>query len=161
MDHQKVAIDGPIKFQTADGYMLNTQQRDGRPQDPRMESGGAVTGNTPVGGVQREQADCRSGEAAPSRSMAMRACGYSREGQIGADDPRIRSSLRPGSCCRRRSGGGADAPQHRPPIDFASDQIELQDRANPRPAAGNVKITDSTNAAISTQRGQLLRCRAA
>jgi lipopolysaccharide export system protein LptC len=49
MDTEKVAVDGPIRFQTADGYVLNTHDSTLDLKTRRMESGGAVTGNTPTG----------------------------------------------------------------------------------------------------------------
>jgi lipopolysaccharide export system protein LptC len=49
IDTQQVAVDGPIRFQTADGYTLNTHDSTVDLKTRRMESGGAVTGNTPTG----------------------------------------------------------------------------------------------------------------
>lgn len=49
MDTEQVAVDGPIRFQTADGYTLNTRDSTVDLKTRRMESGGAVTGNTPTG----------------------------------------------------------------------------------------------------------------
>lgn len=49
MSNQKVAVNGPLKFQTADGYVLNTHDATVDLKTRRMESGGAVTGNTPSG----------------------------------------------------------------------------------------------------------------
>ena len=49
MANQKVAIDGPLKFQTADGYVLNTHDATVDLKSRRLQSGGAVTGNTRFG----------------------------------------------------------------------------------------------------------------
>jgi lipopolysaccharide export system protein LptC len=49
MTSQKVAVNGPLKFQTSDGYVLNTHDATVDLKTRRMESGGAVTGNTPTG----------------------------------------------------------------------------------------------------------------
>lgn len=49
MTNQKVAIEGPLKFQTSDGYVLNTYDATVDLKSRRLESGGAVTGNTPSG----------------------------------------------------------------------------------------------------------------
>lgn len=49
MDTEQVAVDGPLRFQTADGYTLNTRDSTVDLKTRRMESGGAVTGNTPSG----------------------------------------------------------------------------------------------------------------
>jgi lipopolysaccharide export system protein LptC len=49
MTSQQVAVDGPLKFQTADGYVLNTHDATVDLKTRQMESGGAVTGNTPTG----------------------------------------------------------------------------------------------------------------
>jgi lipopolysaccharide export system protein LptC len=49
MSTQKVAVDGPLKFQTSDGYVLNTHDATVDLKTRRLESGGAVTGNTPTG----------------------------------------------------------------------------------------------------------------
>jgi lipopolysaccharide export system protein LptC len=46
---QRVALDGPIRFQTSDGYTLNTHDSTIDLKTRQMESGGAVTGNTPTG----------------------------------------------------------------------------------------------------------------
>jgi len=49
MTSERVAIDGPLKFQTADGYVLNTNNATVDLKTRKLESGGAVTGNTPSG----------------------------------------------------------------------------------------------------------------
>ncbi|MCX8474276.1 MAG: LPS export ABC transporter periplasmic protein LptC [Sphingomonas sp.] len=49
MANQKVAIDGPLKFQTADGYVLNTHDATVDLKSRQLQSGGAVTGNTRFG----------------------------------------------------------------------------------------------------------------
>lgn len=49
MTSQKVAVDGPLKFQTSGGYVLNTHDATVDLKTRRLESGGAVTGNTPMG----------------------------------------------------------------------------------------------------------------
>jgi lipopolysaccharide export system protein LptC len=49
IDSEQVAIDGPIRFQTADGYTLNTHDSTLDLKTRTMQSGGAVTGNTPTG----------------------------------------------------------------------------------------------------------------
>lgn len=49
MTSERVAIDGPLKFQTSDGYVLNTQNATVDLKTRKLESGGAVTGNTPSG----------------------------------------------------------------------------------------------------------------
>ncbi len=49
IDKQQVAVDGPIKFQTADGYVLDTENSTVDLKTRRMQSGGAVTGKTPMG----------------------------------------------------------------------------------------------------------------
>lgn len=49
MNSQKVALEGPIRFQTSDGYTLNTNDSTIDLKTRQMESGGAVTGNTPTG----------------------------------------------------------------------------------------------------------------
>lgn len=49
MDTEQVAVDGPIRFQTSDGYTLNTRDSTVDLKTRRMESGGAVTGTTPSG----------------------------------------------------------------------------------------------------------------
>ncbi|MET0307563.1 MAG: LPS export ABC transporter periplasmic protein LptC [Sphingomonas sp.] len=49
MDTEQVAVDGPIHFKTSDGYTLNTHDSTVDLKTRRMESGGAVTGDTPTG----------------------------------------------------------------------------------------------------------------
>ena len=49
MTTERVAVDGPLKFQTADGYVLNTHDATVDLKTRKLESGGAVTGNTPSG----------------------------------------------------------------------------------------------------------------
>jgi lipopolysaccharide export system protein LptC len=49
MSTERVAVDGPLKFQTADGYVLNTTNATVDLKTRKLESGGAVTGNTPSG----------------------------------------------------------------------------------------------------------------
>jgi lipopolysaccharide export system protein LptC len=49
MDTEQVAVDGPVRFQTADGYTLNTRDSTVDLKTRQMRSGGAVTGNTPTG----------------------------------------------------------------------------------------------------------------
>jgi lipopolysaccharide export system protein LptC len=49
IDKHQVAIDGPIRFQTADGYTLDTENATVDLRTRRMESGGAVSGKTPMG----------------------------------------------------------------------------------------------------------------
>jgi len=49
MKSQKVALEGPIRFQTSDGYTLNTNDSTIDLKTRQLESGGAVTGNTPTG----------------------------------------------------------------------------------------------------------------
>lgn len=49
MDQERVAVDGPIRFQTSDGYTLDTHDATVDMKTRRMESGGAVTGRTPMG----------------------------------------------------------------------------------------------------------------
>lgn len=49
MDTQRVAVDGPIRFKTADGYTLNTNDATVDLKTKRMQSGTAVTGQTPMG----------------------------------------------------------------------------------------------------------------
>jgi len=55
MTNQKVAIDGPLKFQTADGYVLNTHDATVDLKNRRLESGGAVTGNTRFGAFSADR----------------------------------------------------------------------------------------------------------
>jgi lipopolysaccharide export system protein LptC len=49
MTTERVAVDGPLKFQTSDGYVLNTNNATVDLKTRKLESGGAVTGNTPSG----------------------------------------------------------------------------------------------------------------
>jgi lipopolysaccharide export system protein LptC len=49
MEKEQVAIDGPIKFQTSDGYTLDTHDATVDLKTRRMQSGGAVSGTTPMG----------------------------------------------------------------------------------------------------------------
>jgi lipopolysaccharide export system protein LptC len=49
MDTRKLAIDGPIRFRTADGYTLDTHDATVDLRTKQMQSGGAVSGRTPQG----------------------------------------------------------------------------------------------------------------
>lgn len=49
LNKEQVAVDGPIKFQTSDGYTLNTRDSTVDLKTRQMASGGAVTGTTPLG----------------------------------------------------------------------------------------------------------------
>ncbi|UZK65552.1 LPS export ABC transporter periplasmic protein LptC [Sphingomonas sp. M1-B02] len=49
MTTERVAVDGPLRFQTSDGYVLNTHDATVDLKTRTMQSGGAVTGNTPTG----------------------------------------------------------------------------------------------------------------
>lgn len=49
MTSQRMAIDGALKFQTSDGYVLNTQNATVDLKTRKLESGGAVTGDAPSG----------------------------------------------------------------------------------------------------------------
>ncbi|KTF68225.1 LPS export ABC transporter periplasmic protein LptC [Sphingomonas sp. HT-1] len=49
LNSDQVAIDGPIRFQTSDGYTLNTNDATVDLKTRKLASGGAVTGNTPTG----------------------------------------------------------------------------------------------------------------
>ncbi|RYD65267.1 MAG: LPS export ABC transporter periplasmic protein LptC [Sphingomonadales bacterium] len=49
LDTERVAVSGPIKFQTSDGYMLDTHDATVDLKTRRMQSGGAVSGTTPMG----------------------------------------------------------------------------------------------------------------
>lgn len=49
MDKQQVSVNGPIRFQTADGYHLETEDSTVDLKTRRMESDGAVNGQTPMG----------------------------------------------------------------------------------------------------------------
>jgi len=49
LNTDQMLIDGPIRFQTSDGYILNTNDATIDLKTRQLESGGAVTGNTPTG----------------------------------------------------------------------------------------------------------------
>lgn len=49
LNTDQMMIDGPIRFQTSDGYVLNTRDATIDLKTRQLESGGAVTGNTPTG----------------------------------------------------------------------------------------------------------------
>jgi lipopolysaccharide export system protein LptC len=49
MDSQKVTVEGPIRFETADGYTLDTHDATVDLKTRRMESAGAVSGRIPMG----------------------------------------------------------------------------------------------------------------
>jgi lipopolysaccharide export system protein LptC len=49
LDTEQVAVDGPIRFQTSDGYTLDTHDATVDLKTRRMESGGRVSGRTPTG----------------------------------------------------------------------------------------------------------------
>lgn len=49
METEQVAVTGPIKFQTSDGYTLDTHDATVDLKTRKMQSGGAVTGETPMG----------------------------------------------------------------------------------------------------------------
>ena len=49
IDKEQVAVDGPLRFQTNDGYSLNTHDATVDLKTRQMQSGGAVTGTTPMG----------------------------------------------------------------------------------------------------------------
>lgn len=49
LDKEQVAVDGPIQFRTSDGYALDTHDATVDLKTRRMESGGAVSGTTPMG----------------------------------------------------------------------------------------------------------------
>ncbi|HEX8301847.1 LPS export ABC transporter periplasmic protein LptC [Sphingomonas sp.] len=49
MEKEQVAVDGPIKFRTSDGYTLDTHDATVDLKTRRMRSGGAVSGTTPMG----------------------------------------------------------------------------------------------------------------
>lgn len=49
LNNQQVAIDGPIRFQTTDGYTLDTHDATVDLKTRQMKSAGAVTGRTPMG----------------------------------------------------------------------------------------------------------------
>ncbi|MDF7777480.1 LPS export ABC transporter periplasmic protein LptC [Sphingomonas sp. AOB5] len=49
MQRDQVAVDGPISFRTSDGYTLDTHDATVDMKTRRMQSGGAVSGRTPMG----------------------------------------------------------------------------------------------------------------
>ena len=49
LNKEQVSVDGPVKFQTADGYVLDTENATLDLKTRKMESGGVVTGKTPTG----------------------------------------------------------------------------------------------------------------
>jgi lipopolysaccharide export system protein LptC len=49
MEKEQVAVEGPIKFRTSDGYALDTHDATVDLKTRRMQSGGAVSGTTPMG----------------------------------------------------------------------------------------------------------------
>jgi lipopolysaccharide export system protein LptC len=49
MTNEKVAVDGPIRFQTSNGYTLNTENATLDLKSRTLESGGAAKGDTPMG----------------------------------------------------------------------------------------------------------------
>jgi lipopolysaccharide export system protein LptC len=49
MNAQRVKVDGPIAFTAADGYRMDTRDATVDLKTRRIESGGAVTGSTPLG----------------------------------------------------------------------------------------------------------------
>jgi lipopolysaccharide export system protein LptC len=49
LNAEKVAIDGPIKFTAANGYVLDTHDATVDLKSQKLASGGAVTGKTPLG----------------------------------------------------------------------------------------------------------------
>jgi lipopolysaccharide export system protein LptC len=49
LNSQQVAVDGPIRFQTNDGYTLDTHDATVDLKTRRMQSTGAVSGRTPMG----------------------------------------------------------------------------------------------------------------
>ena len=49
LNTEQVSVQGPIKFQTSDGYTLNTHDATVDLKTRRMQSGGAVSGTTPMG----------------------------------------------------------------------------------------------------------------
>lgn len=55
INSQKVAVEGPLKFRTSDGYVLNTNDATVDLKSRQMESGGAVTGNTPSGAFSADK----------------------------------------------------------------------------------------------------------
>lgn len=55
LNSQRVAVDGPIRFQTSDGYLLNTHDAVVDLRTRQLQSGGAVSGNTPMGTFSGDQ----------------------------------------------------------------------------------------------------------
>lgn len=49
MTKEQVAVEGPIRFQTSDGYTLDTHDATVDLKTRKMASGGAVSGTTPMG----------------------------------------------------------------------------------------------------------------
>ncbi|WP_448663045.1 LPS export ABC transporter periplasmic protein LptC [Sphingomonas sp. CJ20] len=49
MDTEQVSVQGPLHFQTSDGYTLNTTDATVDLKTRKLASGGAVTGDTPTG----------------------------------------------------------------------------------------------------------------
>ena len=49
LNTEQVSVQGPIKFQTSDGYTLDTHDATVDLKTRRMQSGGAVSGTTPMG----------------------------------------------------------------------------------------------------------------
>ncbi|RYY23598.1 MAG: LPS export ABC transporter periplasmic protein LptC [Sphingomonadales bacterium] len=49
MEKEQVSVQGPIKFQTSDGYTLDTHDATVDLKTRQMQSGGAVSGTTPMG----------------------------------------------------------------------------------------------------------------
>lgn len=49
LDTERVSVDGPLKFRTTDGYTLDTRDSTVDLKTRQMQSGGAVTGTTPMG----------------------------------------------------------------------------------------------------------------
>ena len=49
LEKEQVAVEGPIKFRTSDGYALDTHDATLDLKTRRMVSGGAVSGSTPMG----------------------------------------------------------------------------------------------------------------
>ncbi|RYD58855.1 MAG: LPS export ABC transporter periplasmic protein LptC [Sphingomonadales bacterium] len=49
LEKEQVAVDGPIQFRTSDGYALDTHDATVDLKTRQMQSGGAVSGTTPMG----------------------------------------------------------------------------------------------------------------
>ncbi|RYY33065.1 MAG: LPS export ABC transporter periplasmic protein LptC [Sphingomonadales bacterium] len=49
LDTERVAVEGPLKFRTSDGYSLDTHDATVDLKTRHVESGGAVSGTTPMG----------------------------------------------------------------------------------------------------------------